>query len=724
QTAATAAPRRAPLGTPTRPAPNTPFSHIQIIPKVSPEGLVNNSPQPTFRKPSYQQEAEITMSAANNPQGSSAHLSLASNATSGTTFAAKARAAELNAAKARRASKDLEEGEVPSPAPVSLAAMTKFAKARNKGKAWKRFNLNVGYEGVGEGRSESLGGLDEAETSSDYEDHGKGKIEEIHRVPAVLRDIVNIKNPHRLRQQLAADAIIGTSQGTEFSPESRALSRTDIHFDIDEWDPNLPPGPANEGSISTISSPARHQEPATTTTQIPQERTLSADIILPPGQEAKLASLGVLPPVSRDPNKHNIPSVGPRAEVSFTNQQMGNNVHITDSQRFGAAYQFDANSSQRFHEPMNFDFRFPPQQGLYQFNHYQQLNPYEQVGYFTSNPQAQMASYPQAGHPYQSAHVVAPAANVEGNSEYQPSYGSAPMTNKRDILLKSLHDVVESSRARESSRTVLYDPVAQSEASQTQTTEAEHAVESSKSEHEVLENSEPLPGWKTRPVDIHDVVTPVMTNAELAALSKLPTYDISPSNSNNGIKPRARFPTGSMVQSSGRLSMIQEAEEWWKADHRGEGELRAYLNRVADDDKIKKQLKAEERTPRSEQQQVGTTDSWSDVSSKTVVNAYSSGGDVANRLLTEVLANFHGYLAGPPETQRGQFGSFGTVPEWCIDKGLGGSTSFFGEDWGAPPPRVGRDPRYRPMLHEPRYTLYEELERRGSGGDIYGRRFR
>jgi len=664
------------------------------------------------------------MSAADNPQGSSSHLSLASNATSGTMFAAKARAAELNAARARRASKDLEEGEVSSLPPVSLGALTKFTKARNKGKAWKPFNLNLGYEGATGGLSEGPEELDESESSSDYEVRGKGKTDEIYRGPAVLRDIVNVKNPHPLRQQLATDASIGTSQGREFSPESQALSRTGIHFDTDEWDPNLPPGPPTEGSVSSISSPARHQQRATTTIHVPQDLTLSADTILPPGQEAKLASLGVLPPVSRDPSKHPIPSVGVRAEAPFKNQQVGNNVHIMDNQRFGGAYQFDANSSRRFHEPMNFDFRFPPQQGLYQYSQYQQLNQYEQQGYFPANPQAQMASYTQEGHAYQPVHGVAPAANVEGNGEHQPFYGSAPITNKRDILLKSLHDVVESSRARESSRTVLYDPVAQSGPSQTQATEVEHTVISSKSEHEVLEDSEPLPGWKTRPVDIHDVLTPVMTNAELAALSKLPTYDISPGNSSNGIKARAGFPTGSMTHSLGRLSLVQEAEEWWKTDHRGEGELRAYLNRVAEEDKVRKQLKADERAAKLEQQQGSTTDSWSDVSSKTVVDADPSTGDIANRLLIDVLANFHGYLAGPPEAQRGQFGGFGNVPEWCIDKGLGGSTSFFGEDWGAPPPRVGRDPRYRPMLHEPRYTLYEELERRGNGGDIYGRRFR
>ena len=241
----------------------------------------------------------------------------------------------------------------------------------------------------------------------------------------------------------------------------------------------------------------------------------------------------------------------------------------------------------------------------------------------------------------------------------------------------------------------------------------------------VLHDSEPLPGWRTRPVNIHDDLTPVMMNAELAILNKVPGSDISPNNTSTAVIPAASLPPEAATQSLGRSSKIQEAEDWWTADHRGADELRAYLNQVAEDDKIRKQLRGKERvTPSGPGQEQGNvTDEWPNMAGKAEY-AKPAAGDVANRLLIEVLANFHGYLSGPPESQRGQFGGFGTVPEWCIDKGVGGCTSFFGEDWGAPPPRVGRDPRYRPMLHGPRYTLYEELERRGTVGDIYGRRFR
>ena len=44
---------------------------------------------------------------------------------------------------------------------------------------------------------------------------------------------------------------------------------------------------------------------------------------------------------------------------------------------------------------------------------------------------------------------------------------------------------------------------------------------------------------------------------------------------------------------------------------------------------------------------------------------------------------------------RDYFSPFRKPPTWCIDRSPEGNNSFFGEDYGAPPARVGRDPRYR-----------------------------
>lgn len=74
-------------------------------------------------------------------EGSNLTASLANN-TSGATFAAKARAAELNAVRSRKAAKEVEmEDEVPSVTPVALGAL-KFTRTRNRGRGWKAHNLD------------------------------------------------------------------------------------------------------------------------------------------------------------------------------------------------------------------------------------------------------------------------------------------------------------------------------------------------------------------------------------------------------------------------------------------------------------------------------------------------------------------------------------------------------------------------------------------------------
>ena len=107
----------------------------------------------------------------------------------------------------------------------------------------------------------------------------------------------------------------------------------------------------------------------------------------------------------------------------------------------------------------------------------------------------------------------------------------------------------------------------------------------------------------------------------------------------------------------------------------------------------------------------------SDGSDVTNVPEYQEAG-VVDTLIVPAITNLSTYLVSTD-----YFGCFGRVPEWCIDQTPNGNSSFFGEDWGAPPPRVGRDPRYRPMLHEGRYTVFEDLGgRAGIGG--FGRRAR
>ncbi|KAF2839076.1 hypothetical protein M501DRAFT_1057376 [Patellaria atrata CBS 101060] len=101
---------------------------------------------------------------------------------------------------------------------------------------------------------------------------------------------------------------------------------------------------------------------------------------------------------------------------------------------------------------------------------------------------------------------------------------------------------------------------------------------------------------------------------------------------------------------------------------------------------------------------------------------------VTNHLLIGVYDNLASYVKGIPEDRKEQpFAKYKQSADWCIDQTYEASKSFLGEDWGKAPNRIGRDPRYRPMMHNPRDTLFEmpetshEMLERGRTTD---RRFR
>ena len=205
--------------------------------------------------------------------------------------------------------------------------------------------------------------------------------------------------------------------------------------------------------------------------------------------------------------------------------------------------------------------------------------------------------------------------------------------------------------------------------------------------------SEPLP-WKERPVEV--VQTPTMAYP---------------------LPPRLRTPRSRIHDSV--VKRVRETEKWWNSDVRpytgNQREITNFLSNAsaAHQDSVRESaLEAEARRA------ANFPDDWSESSATTAVPEHPNARDIAYKLLVPVIANLSIYL-----DRKGDFGRFGKAPEWCIDKSNDGYLSYFGEDWGAPPPRVGRDPRYRPMLHEGRYTVFEDLGGRGGLGGP-GRRAR
>jgi len=70
---------------------------------------------------------------------------------------------------------------------------------------------------------------------------------------------------------------------------------------------------------------------------------------------------------------------------------------------------------------------------------------------------------------------------------------------------------------------------------------------------------------------------------------------------------------------------------------------------------------------------------------------------LTTRLLVPVLENLASYVQGPIEKRRDYFCQWVKAPEWAIDRSATGNDSFFDSQWGQPPARLGRDPRYQPV---------------------------
>ena len=74
-------------------------------------------------------------------------------------------------------------------------------------------------------------------------------------------------------------------------------------------------------------------------------------------------------------------------------------------------------------------------------------------------------------------------------------------------------------------------------------------------------------------------------------------------------------------------------------------------------------------------------------------------------VMAPAIANLASYRAGedPGPLQR-----YSQPPAWCIDNSEAGRKSFFNDNWGDVPKRVGRDPRYQQTIHEGRSTYFED----------------
>ena len=178
------------------------------------------------------------------------------------------------------------------------------------------------------------------------------------------------------------------------------------------------------------------------------------------------------------------------------------------------------------------------------------------------------------------------------------------------------------------------------------------------------------------------------------------------------------FLSNRVVSSYQRSKQAREAEfereqtegsKWWDTDTRFDPYLRSHISSfmtkaAKQDHVIRNQKIADMIALRS----ANFSDDAADCDSQKV--EHTKAREDAADLLLPVLANLRMHV-----NHRDYFSKHGEVPQWCLDQSENGKKSFFGEDWGAPPLRVGRDPRYRPVQHDGRNTIFDDFGGRWAG---------
>ncbi|KAG9689647.1 hypothetical protein KCU95_g12539, partial [Aureobasidium melanogenum] len=227
-----------------------------------------------------------------------------------------------------------------------------------------------------------------------------------------------------------------------------------------------------------------------------------------------------------------------------------------------------------------------------------------------------------------------------------------------------------------------------------------HASSSTSNDDPVFDPrvSEPEPVPKPKVIEIVDISLPHMTTEELAMYSRP-----SPQNFNGP------FFMGSpgVPSEASRKSHEQELHDWFYSGLtiiERQNEHFEYI-RTAHNQGIT-QAKVNPGP-------IGTPSTRSMSSKNPEPEPFN---EVTTRLFLSVHESLSQYTQGPVEQRRGYLAPFCDPPEWCIDKGVNGNNSFFGEDWSQRPERISRDSRYRPLPFEGKFGAYDG--HRGVGASI------
>ncbi|KAL8658554.1 MAG: hypothetical protein Q9226_000929 [Calogaya cf. arnoldii] len=665
-----------------RPPARAPYSHIQVVQKPDTARQNQNqsqsqaqhvSQQVTFRKSSYSKDVE-QLAANDRPpaedrRGQSIMAAVAitlpskptaslANMTSGTTFAAKARAAELNAVRARRAIKETNDQD-DTTISTAMSGPVKLNKPRSRGRGgWKPLDLGEIPESTTE--ADPLAYHDHLSstgivTGSTSEQHPYSEVRPSrYRCAATLiqrQGSLASQFPQHLRH-------LNNETATEHAYISQEQMRHQMnHYNqltLQHQMLQYPTATAAFAFTSQYHTPLRGSPES-----IAQERKLTDD---DPFTDMPTAAYRLPTQAFEYERQHDTDAAG-RSNASTPPTVGGAMDH---------SFRFPTEHQERRHIP------HPP--GL------TVQSSYKQKSLTTSRQPAPTADTRQRD--------PKPYTNFNRSSDD---------SSKRDKLLQTLQQVSDRSKAQgdvvSSTRTVLYDPVVQDVRAST----VAHRHTVSQSDDDILQSSEPLE-WKNRPVDIYNTVLPALAAPRFVGGEQNTAADIK-----FGDKA---YDYSNVTKASSAEQRQKEAEAWFYHDGRGQQHIRAWLESVAEDHRQKKAGQDYESMKKALERQASFRDDRSDSSNITTVPEAVDCGDTVNFLLGPILANLRSY---PEDSGSGYFNKFTKAPPWAIDGGAEGNKSFFEETWGKPPSRVGRDPRYRPTFHEGRYTVFEPTDGRVSG---------
>ncbi len=628
------------------------------------------------------------------------------NMTLGTTFAAKARAAELNAVRNHRAkaqesedksneNNDTSTAQAPSTSTGALRLTRPHTRTRARSKGWKPFDLGD----IPESSSE----VSRPETQS-------------HHYPSTTTTITS--TPINSNLQSSATTLGAQSSSQALYPLSQRLQSHTGHgqqFPSNISDAQEPvtavPRFTNEmAPRSAFVSPEHVRQQVYQSNQVASEQQQH----IPRYYDSLAASTQYQRSVQRQnelsaqrQSELSAQQVKTRQDDPFIDisANLRQSSHRQSAQSDNRSVLSAHGASPDVQGKMDYEFKFPTQQ---QQHHRADLPlpPPPGLPRPTLQPQALRDTFSSIA----AAASSAPTADTH-QRDPKPYTSYARVSDdgsKKEKLLQNLQQVVDVSKAQgsvpTSTRTVLYDPVAQG-SSAAAARPRQRQISSSASDN--LKASEPLP-WKDRPVDIYSMPppTPVVPKDDA-------DEQAAANETHQGAMDGNEYIRSLLIQRESAEQRLKNSETWWSHDGRGQDQVRAYLDQVTEQHKQHQSNPEYQNIRKALERQTNFRSDRSDVSNAANVPKGPTEGEVINRLMVPVIANLRGYGEdGGPS----YFNKFTKAPAWAVDSSVSGNKSFFGEDWGKPPSRVGRDPRYRPTFHEGRYTVFEPTDGRVSAG--------